>query len=181
MQNLDADGFGRLLTETAECYSQKAITPGAQRRWFEVLREIPYERVQGAMRVYMRTRQRMPTPADILGISESMGPRNVDIPAPEIEPHHAVTQHGRKCAAALRQFLAEGLPRPSKRWARDILDAHAEGVPLVYRHPISGNLHPLTGEKIADWQARFAQKGIEGKAQRLGLSQHEREPGEDDE
>lgn len=186
MQNIDVDGFSRLITETAECYSQKPPTPGAQRRWFELLRDHPFERVHGAMRAYMRTRQRMPTPADILGIAQSMTPA-ADVPAPVVEdgPHH-VTDHARQCSATLRQFLNRDPVRPSRQWATDILSARAEGVPLVYYDPLTGAPHPVTGEKIADWQARFAQRAVDQYAGRFlspasAPAIRERVPGEDDE
>lgn len=176
MINIDADGFARLLDETAECFAQKPLSAGAQRRWFEILKDSPFPRVQAAFRLYLGSRKRMPVPNDILDICASLNTPRTDLADPGASSSIAPrTVYGAEAIRALREFLAMPPKPPSKTWAGNILAAHDLNMPLRYRHPITRDLLPISDAPISDFQVRFAHAALQTK--RLP----ERVPGEDDE
>jgi hypothetical protein len=186
MQTLDAESFSRLLVETCECYGQKPLTPGAQKRWFEVLRNIPIERVQAGFKIHLRSRARMPAPSDILQICESLAARATDWPTTEQAPSAPppATERGRQCRETIKRFMERDFRPPSKRWAKDIVLAAESGSVLQYYDPMDDCLRPLTDRPIPAWQVRFARKALEQPRHPFAHTRRaepERIPGEDDE
>ncbi len=171
MQNIDADAFARLLTETAECYGQKPLTAGAQRRWFEILKDFPFDSVSAAMRGWLKYHARMPVPNSILEMLQDRGRKAPETFATE-PPTEPPTERSKRTREALLLFLAG--PKPSSNWADEILQAHAAGEPLKYRD-IDGQWHWRTEEKISALQLRCATEAVKNDRRPARI------PGEDDE
>lgn len=171
MQPTDADAFLALLTDVAEVMGHRPISSRAGMHFFDALREHPYRRVQGVLKTWMVTRHKLPTVADIarecadLASADRERIAKAEAAAFHRDPTYAgPSEVGKRAIRQLRALLRDGQRKPGKWWARDILDAHAQGLP-----------HPRTGHALSDMQVQYA------RAAMGDLASLSRVPGEDDE
>ena len=128
MQRADLERFTSLMGEVYECFGHRAPAPGALTHWVDALRDHPFHVVDGALRMWLKTKHKPPVIAEIV---KSCGERLSDSVESRAEADKAafgggvvwrgVTPYGAKCIAEMRAMLRNPRP-PSKNWARKILE-----------------------------------------------------------
>lgn len=171
MQAADAEQFNALLADVAECMGHRPMSVRACLVFFDALKEHPFPRVRGVLKGWMVTRHKLPTVADICReCAEIASADRERIAAAEGRAFNRTpdfqgpTEVGSRAIREIRALLQDGFRKPGKWWAREIVQAHQQGLP-----------HPRTGRPITDMQLGMA------KAAMGDLASLSRTPGEDDE
>jgi len=171
MQATDADAFNALLADVAECMGHRPLSARASLVFFDALREHPFPRVRGVLKNWMVTRHKLPTVADIcrecadLASADRERIAKAEGAAFDRQPdYRGPSEVGRRAMREIRGLLRDGMRKPGKWWAHEIVQAHERGLP-----------HPRTGTALSDMQVRFARAALGD------LASLSRVPGEDDE
>jgi hypothetical protein len=162
MLKADLPMLAAKLGDLSEVFGAKAVTPRALEIWFDALKDFPTERVMGVLIGWPKMNSRFPAPADVWKFCNEQAIKSrEDVseahrrqnsgPASE---YFAPSAEGARIIAEMKSALK----RPRKPWAEYWQD--------VLNNPNSSHL-----------QKTFARQSLRN----LGVSQAEREPGQDDE
>lgn len=171
MQRSDWPDFEKAIGICAENFGHRALSAEALRVWIMALEEHPYARVRGVLLGWMQQKTKFPVIADLTRACAEIAIQDRErVAAAEgrafnrTPDFHGPTEVGRQAIREIRGLLRDGMRKPGKWWAHDILQAHQQGLP-----------HPRTGRPLSDMQVQFARAALGD------LASLSRVPGEDDE
>ena len=171
MQRNDYPDFEKAMGIVAENFGHRALSAEAMRVWILALVEHPYARVRVVLLGWMQQKTKFPVIADLTRACSELATADRERIAraegdafDRIPIHAGPTEFGKRALREIRAFLREGQRAPGKWWAREIVQAHAQGLP-----------HPRTGHPLSDMQVQFARAALGD------LAPISRIPGEDDE
>lgn len=183
MLSTDSAAFEREMLNVAEVFDRRQPSAAALKHWFEALRDFRMDQVQGALKTWVRNRQKFPTINEILQLLADRAGRDAELRAKaereregkEVERTTRSEATDRMVQETLRSLRAMRDARPSRQWAKDIIAAHKAGTPLMYRDLATDELKPINGELITPYQLAAAQFALQGRMAT------DRTPGSDDE
>lgn len=186
----DAPAFEKALDGLADAFSQRKPGTGSAKHWFRSLTGFPLPVVIRAIDAWVDTKGKMPAISEIrsmclqvLAVDREQRRQREEGAYQKWtkEAPAGATKLGRETIAGLRQFLRDHPKQPpSKRWAREILQAHEQHTGLCYLDPVSGIGVPVGPQPVSELQLELSRAALAGPLAALqGASVREREPGED--
>lgn len=137
MQRSDLADFEKLMGVVAENFGHKVLSAEALRIWITALEEHPFMRVRSVLLNWMQQKTKFPLIADLTRACSDIAALERDrIAAVERErfnrmpEYHGPSEAGQRAIKEIRALLKQGMRPPGRWWATEILDAHAEGLPV---------------------------------------------------
>ena len=129
MQQVDLNGFQKLMAEVQEVYGHRPPSPAVLQHWVDALKDHPFHTVDRVLRNWIQTKPKVPVIADITRICADIFSDRVesraaaDKKAFEVSPEEwkGPTPFAEKCIAEMKAMLAKPKP-PGKAWARKIME-----------------------------------------------------------
>lgn len=151
MLKTDVQPFAAALNELADALDHKHITEGANRIWFDILREFPCEMVCGLLRSWPKSHAKFPVPAEVWKVLNDMAIADRERASEDLRKEaqqpvkFAKTEEGQRALKHIRKLMKNPKPTPLEHWRR-----------VLENQPVGTLAHDFANQALAFLERRRA-------------------------